>query len=1207
MRRFKHVFFILVAVFIFLVSTAVPTQAIATDLLLTGVVDGPLTGGTPKAIELYVVNDIPDLSIYGLGSANNGGGSDGQEFTFPADAASAGQFIYLATEAVEFANFFGFAPDYTNGTVFAVNGDDAIELFENGSVIDTFGDINVDGTAQPWDYLDGWAYRASSTEADGAIFNLGNWTFSGVDALDNETSNATAANPFPLGSFTPLVGDAAPGIASTAPANGASDVAVDATITINFSEDVTVSGSWFEIACTVSGAHTAVASGGPTSYTLDPDTDFANAESCTVTVLASQVTDNDADDPPDAMTANVSFSFSTVSLNITSVVLNEFLADPAPDLPGDANGDGVRDDGDDEFIELVNVSGADLDVSGWSISDGVGVRHTFPNGSIIPAGCTAVIFGGNTPTGSFGGALVQVASSGTLGLNNGGDTLILDDGAASSLTYTYGSEGGNDQSITRDPDITGGYVQHSTAAASGGALFSPGTQLDGAPFSGCVSSTAVSIMEIQGEGHLSPYDGQAVQTTGIVTSVRSNGFNLQDPVGDGNDATSDAIYVFTGSAPGVAVGDAITIEATVDEFYPGGFGSGNLSTTELVDGTITVTSSGNALPVATVLGSNGRIPPNNIIDDDSTGDVNSTPTFDPANDGIDFYESVEGMLVQVNDAQVVGGTGFGEIVVVGDLGANATGLSARGGLVIGPNDFNPERIMIDDALVADEPDASVGDTFTGPIVGVMDYSFGNYKIFNTEPLPPLNSSFTAETTGLAGSDTQLTVATFNVENLSPNDSPDKFAALASQIVNNLAAPTILSLEEIQDNSGATNDGITDASQTYSLLIAAIQAAGGPLYEYRDIAPQDLTDGGAPGGNIRVGFLFRPDWVTFVDRAGGDATTATSVALGSTGVELSASPGRIDPANAAWLDSRKPLVGEFLFGDEKIIVIANHFNSKGGDDALFGRVQPPVLASEGQRLQQATVVNGFVQQILALDPAANVIVMGDLNDFQFSAPINTLEGSELNNLIETLPATEQYTYQFEGNLQVLDHILVSDNLFTNFLSGVDVVHGNAELDTDLRVTDHDPVVAQFTFAQTYVQNAKGCYVVALAGSPFAGAATTVEAGDAGYNGVRFYATVWGKAQGFHWRTCYEIHGTDNGEIIIGGKSHDVILGYGGHDLLIGLSGNDVFVGGAGADFINGNQGYDKLLDYDRRADFCVSVEQGCRKYHYHHHPRHHSRR
>lgn len=1190
MRRLKLVLPVLAAVFILLLSTAAPSRAIATDLLITGVVDGPLTGGIPKAIEFYVINDIPDLSIYGVGAANNGGGTDGEEFTFPADAATAGDFIYLATESTAFNDFFGFTPDYTDGSAPSVNGDDAIELFENGVVIDTFGDINVDGTGQPWEYLDGWTYRVSGTEADGTIFNIANWIFSGPNALDGETTNATAVTPFPLGTFVPLAGDAAPSVASTDPANGAAGVAIDANITVNFSEDVTVTGSWFDVSCSVSGTHTAVASGGPASFTLDPDTDFVNGESCTVTIFATQVTDNDTDDPPDAMNADASWSFDTASLNITSVVINEFQADPAGDITGDANGDGTRDSSDDEFIEIVNISGADLDISGWSLSDAVQLRHTFPSNSIIPADCSVVVFGGGTPTGSFGGAVVQTASSGAVGLNNGGDTITLEDGASSTLEVVYGSEGGNNQSLTREPDITGSFVLHSDAAASGGALYSPGTMLDGTPFSGCTFGTPVTIMEIQGAAHLSTYEDQSVQTEGIVTVVRNSSFYMQDPVGDGNDDTSDAILVFTGSTPPVAVGDAITIIATVDEFYPGGFGTGNLSTTELVGATITVNSSGNALPAPVVLGNGGRIPPNTVIDDDSMGDVNLTPTFDPANDGIDFYESVEAMLVQVNDALVVGGNRFGEITVVGDLGANATGLTGNGGIVISPNDFNPERITIDDAIVFDEPDANAGDTFTGSIVGVIDYSFGNFKLLNFDPLPALVGNFTPETTNLSGVGTELTVATFNVENLDPGDSQDKFDGLASQIVNNLGAPTIISIEEIQDNTGSTNDGVTDASLTYGLLIDAIQAAGGPVYDYRDIAPLDLTDGGQPGGNIRVGFLFRPDRVTFVDRAGGDAVTSTSVSLGANGVELSASPGRIDPTNVAWDESRKPLAGEFIFGGQKIIVVTNHFNSKGGDNALFGRVQPPVLNSEVQRLLQAAVVNGFVQDILALDANANIIVMGDLNDFQFSAPIQTLAGNELNNLIDTLPANEQYTFNFDGNMQVLDHILVSDNMYNNFLTGVDIVHGNAGRDTDLRSTDHDPVMAQFTFP--YATNADGCYVTALDGSPFTGAASIITVSEPSYNGFRFHAGRWGQSQGFGSSTCYEVHGTDNAELITGGLADDLIFGYAGNDILIGLFGDDIFVGGAGADLMIGNNGTDEVLDFESGVDACFNVELGC---------------
>lgn len=171
------------------------------SLIITGVIDGPLTGGLPKAVELYVANNIADLSEYGIGSANNGGGTDGVEFTFPAVAATAGDFIYVATEATQFTTWFGFAPDYTNSNATNVNGDDALELFFQSSVIDVFGDINASGTGSAWEYLDGWAYRVDGTGPDGTTFVLGNWSFSGPNALDGQTTNATASTPFPTGSY----------------------------------------------------------------------------------------------------------------------------------------------------------------------------------------------------------------------------------------------------------------------------------------------------------------------------------------------------------------------------------------------------------------------------------------------------------------------------------------------------------------------------------------------------------------------------------------------------------------------------------------------------------------------------------------------------------------------------------------------------------------------------------------------------------------------------------------------------------------------------------------------------------------------------------------------------------------------------------------------------------------------------------------------
>ncbi len=575
-------------------------------------------------------------------------------------------------------------------------------------------------------------------------------------------------------------------------------------------------------------------------------------------------------------------------------------------------------------------------------------------------------------------------------------------------------------------------------------------------------AASLEIHDIQGASHVSPYAGRAAVTEGVATALATNGFYMQDPSPDADAATSEGIFVFTGSVPTVAVGATARVMALVTEFRPGGSTQPNLTTTELTSPSVTVLASGNPLPAPQIIGAGGRIPPNMVIEDDAGGDVETGGVFDPATDGIDFYESLEGMRLQINNAVASGPTNsFGEISVLPDNGANAGIRTPRGGIVIRANDFNPERLILDDVL-ADTPDVNTGDHFTAAIVGVLDYSFGNFKLLTTAALTGVSSGLAREATELPA-DQEIAVATFNVENLNPGDSRAKFAELADIVVDNLRAPDILSIEEVQDNNGTVDNGVTDASTTWSMLIAAIQAAGGPEYQYRQIDPVNNADGGVPGGNIRVGFLFRTDRdVEFIDRPGGGPTTATTVIDHPSGPRLSSSPGRVAPNNPAWSTPegvRKPLVGEFRAKGKKLFVIANHWKSKSGDQPLFGRFQPPVLVTEEQRTAEAAVVKDFVDEILDIDPNANVIVLGDLNDFEFSPPLTVLEGGgDLHTLIESLPPGERYSYVFDGNSQTLDHIVVSENLFSHFPFEYDSVHVNAEFKP--QASDHDPQVARF---------------------------------------------------------------------------------------------------------------------------------------------------
>lgn len=792
--------------------------------------------------------------------------------------------------------------------------------------------------------------------------------------------------------------------------------------------------------------------------------------------------------------------------------------------------------GSDEWIGIDDIS---ITGTVGTPTAGFTVTQTGGNTSVNETGTTTdtyAIAPTTVPTGSVqvtvtADAQVQISSDGitfsntaTLNFTNTTPQVItvraVDDSAVEAATHsgvithtiTTSADPAYSNALTPIANITVSIADNDNTGGAGGA--------------------GVRIREIQGAAHVSPLAGQAVtNVTGIVTAVRSNGFYMEDPNPDTNDATSEGIFVFTNSAPTVAVGNSVRVNGTVSEFRPGGSGgTNNLSTTQIGGNpTVTVVSANNPLPTAVVLGNGGRAIPNQIISNDAVGNTVENPAtlFDPTEDGIDFYESLEGMRVQINNALAVGPTNnFGEIPVVADNGANAGERTARGGVIIRSGDFNPERIIIDDVLVANPPSVNVGDRFSSPIVGVIDYSFSNFKLLNTAALPAVTpGNLQRETTSLTPSPNQLTVANFNVENLDPNpndgdDDTSKITALANRIVNNLRSPDIIGIEEIQDNNGATNDAVVDATQTYQALINAIAAAGGPTYQFRQIDPVDDQDGGQPGGNIRVGFLFNPARVSFVDRPGGGSLTNTTVTNVNGRPQLSTSPGRIDPTNAAFTDSRKPLVGEFVFNGQTVYVINNHFNSKGGDQPLLGRFQPPTLTTETQRRQQATVVRDFVQSILAIDPNANVMVIGDLNDFEFSEPLNILRSAGLTPLIETLPANERYTYNFEGNAQTLDHILVSRNLLRR-TNGYDVVHINSEFAD--QESDHDPSVAGFQLVASQL-----------------------------------------------------LQGNNRRNQLQGGNGDDTLLGLGNTDRLSGGLGDDVLNGGLGGDSLTGGEGSDRYV-------------------------------
>lgn len=581
----------------------------------------------------------------------------------------------------------------------------------------------------------------------------------------------------------------------------------------------------------------------------------------------------------------------------------------------------------------------------------------------------------------------------------------------------------------------------------------------------------LTIPQIQGAGHLSPLNGQQVVITGTVTLLTADGFYMQDPNGDGDSSTSDGIFVFIGGTFTVNVGDNVTVAGTVFEFRLGD----NLPITEIIDATTTINSSGNPLPAPVVIGEGARIPPNEVINtpDGTTNVLNPAALYLPDIDGIDFYESLEGMLAQVINARVVGPTNnFGELWVVGDNGDNAGSFTARGGVYVTPDDLNPERIQFDYSLFqGGAPNLSVGAVFTSTN-GVWDYSFGNYEILVTDQTPPTTTTqVISTTTTLVASDNQPTIATWNLRNLGGSAPQGEFDKRANQIVIKLKSPDIIALQEIQDNNGSTNDGTTDSSVTVNRLISAILGNGGPSYSALWINPLNNQSGGQFGANIRSVWFYNPLRVGFTPRPGGSATTPAAVNCIGGVPQVSPNPALIDPTNSAWIDSRKPLVAQFDFNGNQLYVINIHFISPTTDDPLFGVNQPPILNSQPQRLQQAQVVNGFVNTIRACDPNANVIVAGGVYDPLSSSVTDALIGAGLFNLAGLLPENERYNYVFEGNSQQVDTILFPFLPSPNSLQAVtqaaptqveyDIVHTNAEFAQ--QVSDHDPIVARLTFS------------------------------------------------------------------------------------------------------------------------------------------------
>ena len=667
----------------------------------------------------------------------------------------------------------------------------------------------------------------------------------------------------------------------------------------------------------------------------------------------------------------------------------------------------------------------------------------------------ASIFSNYLENSSLTLALVETASlSGGVGTSvTGGevvsDAIALNDGGAGDMFFFGSPVVGPDGSFfpAGARRLIDGVDTDTAADWAISDFFLPGANNPtGGGLNGCVPLD-VTISDIQGSGQFSPFQGETVKTTGVVTLITANGRDMwiQDADGDGDPTTSDGIFVDDRNTlfPPPEVGDLVTITGQVEEQQ-----FGNALPLTRIDDTVLVSiqSTGNLLPAPVPL---VDLPNESVID------------------GIDFWEPLEGMRVSVKKGVVVAATSrFGEFGMLAKADAKAkldsgyfkkTKQLLIRGLGGGAVDYNPERILVDDASLSDPIVVRPGDSVRS-LVGVVDYTFGAYKL---QP-----ASFDVKTKKLpkrpgrrrSGGSRDITITTFNVENLFDlvND-PDKndagstpsvaqletqLAKLALAIEIELRLPEVLVVQEVENNIILQDLGdlVNDATGTSYLAVS---------FETSDAR------------GIEVGFLWDTDRVTLLD----------AFQMSGANVEAAFGPSSASPG-------REPLVGMFEIKGHEVTIIGNHFKSKGGDDPIFGVNQPPIRITEVQRKSQARVVRDFVNDILNGDPNAKVIVTGDLNDFQFGEPgegpdhpLAILEGGTgevaLLNLINLEKPAEKFTFVFDGNSQVLDHMLISPSLWDHF-KAVDILHFNAGFpsalgsapDTTIRASDHDALEARF---------------------------------------------------------------------------------------------------------------------------------------------------
>ncbi|OBZ72069.1 hypothetical protein A0H81_07832 [Grifola frondosa] len=594
---------------------------------------------------------------------------------------------------------------------------------------------------------------------------------------------------------------------------------------------------------------------------------------------------------------------------------------------------------------------------------------------------------------------------------------------------------------------------------------------------------AVKIIDIQGPSFQSPLTGQAVRNvSGVVTAKDKYGIWIQGEPSD-DPRVSNGLRVYGHSIlKSLALGDLISLSGTVAE-YRAKTNLNDLLLTELENPHDIAVLSHNNTVVPLVLGKD-RTPPTGQLSSADVGPEGwlSIPnnvtlleslnaTLRPDEFGLDFWESLEGQLVTI-EAPVATNfpDRFGSIWVYGDW--HVSGKNSRGGLTLtssdpdAPPDAHPETILLGRPLDGTRnPKTAVG-TALSAITGVVTYQFGSYAILPLtapEVISIPNSLVAPSSLGARFHPCELHIGDYNVENMSPRSR--HIPHVADHIAHYLGLPDIMLVQEIQDDSGVRNDGVVSANKTLTALVKAIaHTSNGQEYHFINVPPEDNMDGGQPGGNIRVAYLWNPNRVSLLPGSViGNATQATAVIVDDKGeLTMSLNPGRIDPTNAAWEEARKPLAAAWqTTSGDRFFTVNVHFSSKRGSSSAQGDARPPVNGAIDRRLQQVNVTATFIESLLARDANASVILAGDMNEYlQTRAVFLPLADlvTDINESSDVDPV-ERYTYAYDQHAQEIDHMFVSDAVRRRG-TAVEHVHVNTWAATlGERASDHDPTVAK----------------------------------------------------------------------------------------------------------------------------------------------------